>query len=552
MSKRNKDKQAVKPQPKPPAMQTRDGIMTRDAFQNTLARTGWGMPNMLEGTQYPLTRLTKDYQLMNSLYRSHWVVRRIIDVIPEDMCKNWYQVQSQIQPEYIDRLTKMERQTNVKAKILEGLKWGRLYGGAAAIIMIEGHEGILEQPLDYDTIMPGAFKGLLVVDRWSGIYPELELVTDPSDSEFGLPNMYQVTSEAIRGTIRIHHSRLLRFTGRELPFWERQAEVYWGASEIEHTFDELKKRDNTSWNIANLVFRANLNVLSMEGMDQILAVGNEKAQQDLYNTVQAQNWLLNNFSMYVLGEKDKFESKQYSFSGLSDIYENFMMDVAGAAEMPVTKLFGRSPAGMNATGESDMQNYYDSIETKQESYLKPVLNKLLPIMCVSEFGVIPDDLDFEFNPVRRPNNGEKSDLAGKTATAIIDVFNAGLISQRVALKELRQTSDMTGLFSNITDQDIEQANDAINPPGEDLTGLLGGFDIPLTQIPNNTSRVASKESPNSAQSTASRQITPEPNGGGKERGLKPGLQTGTSVAGKADNTSEMSDEEYLKRYGHSR
>ncbi len=480
----SKKKKQTKSQLESP-MQASDGMRSTDAFRNTLARMGWGMPSMLEATDYPLTRLTKNYQLMNSLYRSHWVVRRIIDAIPEDMCKNWYTVQSQIPPDYIDRLSKMERQISIKPKILEGLKWGRLYGGAAAVIMIEGHEDILDQPLDYDTIMLGSFKGLLVVDRWSGISPELELVTDPSDPEFGLPDMYQVTRDAIQGTIRIHHTRILRFIGRELPFWEKQAEVYWGASEIEHTFDELRKRDNTSWNIANLVFRANLVVLGMEGMDQVLAVGNQKVQQDLYNTVQAQNWLLNNFSMFIKGPQDTFDSKQYAFSGLSDIYENFMMDVAGAAEMPVTKLFGRSPAGLNATGDSDMQNYYDTIEEKQEARLRPILDRLLPIMCVSEFGMIPDDLDYRFNPVRRPTDSEQSDLASKTSEAVIGVFNAGLVSQRAALKELRQSSDRTGLWSNITDEDIEQASDTIQNPGEDLTGIENSlnFSQPSVGLP---------------------------------------------------------------------
>lgn len=462
MSKKDRHRANAQPrqQPQPPR-----GI-TMDAFQNVLARMGYGTPNFIESTSYPMTRLTKDYSLMDSLYRSHWVIRRIIDVIPEDMCKNWYTISSQMRPEFMDRLTKLERQTSVKAKILEGLKWGRLYGGAAAVLMIDGHEGALDQPLDYDTIMLGAFKGLLVLDRWSGIYPETQLVTDPSDPEFGLPDMYQITSESIQGTIRVHHSRLLRFIGRELPLREKQAETYWGASEIEHTFDELKKRDNTSWNIAQLVFLANLRVLKMDDLGQVLSMGNEKAQKDLYNVVQAQNWLMNNFGMYLLDNKDDFDTKQYSFSGLSEIYEGFMMDVAGAAEIPVTKLFGRSPAGLNATGESDMQNYYDTIEEKQEAYLRPVLAKLLPVMCVSEFGGVPDDIDIKFNPVRRPSDKEKSDLAGSTTSAVIEAFNAGLVSHKTSLRELRQMSDITGLWSNITDEEIAQASEVAEPQGD--------------------------------------------------------------------------------------
>lgn len=467
MNKRQRQKIRDKAmeKPKPPR-----GITT-DAFSNVLARLGYGTPNLLDSTEYPLTRLTQNYMLMNSLYRSHWVVRRIIDVVPEDMCKNWYDLTSQIPPDQVDRFERMERKTSIKAKILEGMKWGRLYGGAAGIIMIEGHEDVLDQPLDLDSVMPGAFKGLLIADRWSGVRPGIDIVTDISDPDFGLPDAYHVRSNAIEGEIKVHHSRVVRFTGRDLPLWEKQAEIYWGASEVEHVYDELKKRDNTSWNIAQLVFLANLRVLKLDGMEEIFAIGNDKMQEDMYNTLQAQNWLMNNMGMYIIGAKDDFDAKQYTFSGLSDVYENFMMDVAGAAEIPVTKLFGRSPAGMNSTGESDLQNYYDSIEEKQEASLRPVIDKLLPVMCVSEFGAIPDDLDYKFNPVRRSTDTEKADLVGKRTTAVIEAFNAGLVSQRVSLKELRQMSDTTGMWSNITDDDIEQADNNVSNPGEILAGL---------------------------------------------------------------------------------
>ncbi|WP_304067472.1 phage portal protein [Megamonas hypermegale] len=436
-------------------------IQTNDSFQNPLTRSGLFMPNPLETTQYPLTRFTRDWQTINSLYRSHWVVRRIIDVIPEDMIKNGYKILSQIEPKQIKRITKLDRTTQTSRKILEGCKLGRLYGGAGALIMIEGHEDILDMPLEYDQIMPGSYKGLLVLDRWSGITPNEELVTDVSDSEFGMPEYYTISSDNLERGIRVHHSRILRFMGRDLPYLEKLAETYWGASEIEHVFDELRKRDNVSWNIAMLTFMANLRVFKMEGMEQVLATGSEKVLQDLYNTVQSMNVMMNNNSMQIIGANDGYESHQYTFGGIGEVYDRFMMDLAGAAETPVTKLFGRSPAGMNATGESDMQNYYDTIEEKQESLLRPVYDKILPIMMMSELGAIPDDFDYEFNPVRRPSDDEMADLASKNIDSITKAFQAGIISQKIALKELRQQAELTGMFSNITDEDIEKADDEI-------------------------------------------------------------------------------------------
>lgn len=448
---------------------------TNDAFQNPMTRSGVFMPNPLEATEYPLTRFTRDWQTINALYRSHWIVRRIIDVMPEDMLKNGYHILTQLSPDQIKKIVRCDRTTRTSRKILEGLKWGRLYGGAGALIMIDGHENSLDQPLDYDMVMPGSYKGLLVLDRWSGVTPEDRLVSDISDPEFGMPEYYTISSDALIVGIRVHHSRIIRFMGRPLPYLEQMAETYWGASEIEHVFDELRKRDNVSWNIAMLTFMANLRVMKMDGMSQVLAVGNEQAQMQLYNTIQGMNAMMNNNSLQILGEGDSYETHQYTFGGIGETYDRFMMDVAGAAETPVTKLFGRSPAGMNATGESDMQNYYDTIEEKQEAELRPVYDKILPIMFISTLGGIPDDWDYEFNPIRRPRDDEMADLASKNTDSVTKAFQAGMVSQRTALKELRQQSEMTGMWSNITDEDIENADDSVMQPDEGMGELMGGM-----------------------------------------------------------------------------
>lgn len=434
--------------------------ISMDAFSNPMARLGYDTPNLLEGTEYPLVRITQNYTLLNSLYRSHWIARKIIDCIPEDMMKNWITLQTQLEPDEIKRFDKLLRTTRVQKDLLRGLKLGRLYGGAAAVVIIEGHEDILDQPLDYDSIMPGSFKGLIVGDRWIGINPGSETIEDVTNPDFGLPEYYFWGTDQF--TTKVHHSRVLRFTGRELPPIETYTEMLWGSSEIEVVFDELKKRDNTSWNIAQLIFQANLSIFRLDGLGELFAVGDEQAQKDLYNSMTLQNILKSNMGALVLGKDDEYENYQYSFGGLNDIYESFMLDVAGATEIPVTKLFGRAPAGMNATGESDMQNYYNLIEQRQSSQLEPILDKLLPILFVSEFGAIPDDLDYVFNPIETPSDDDLANIVDKKANIIINAYNAGLISQRTGMKELRQMSDSTGMFTNITDEDVDNADSEID------------------------------------------------------------------------------------------
>ena len=109
--------------------QKKQPVKTNDAFQNPLTRSGVFMPNALEATQYPLTRFSRDWQTINSLYRSHWVVRRIIDVIPEDMTKNGYKILSQIDPDNLQKLESTFRRTSTHRHILRGLKWEALRRG---------------------------------------------------------------------------------------------------------------------------------------------------------------------------------------------------------------------------------------------------------------------------------------------------------------------------------------------------------------------------------------------------------------------------------------
>ncbi|GHU70679.1 hypothetical protein FACS1894184_16470 [Clostridia bacterium] len=480
----NKPKLQPKPQINNTSVATTDAANTMafnamklatDAYSNYFARLGGGQDNITSAGAYKMTRRTQDFGLMNTLYRTNWIARRIIDAVAEDMCKNWYKLTSVSKPDALAAYAKAERRARVKESLITGLKWGRLFGGAAGLIMISRQEDALEEPIDYRMIMPGDFKGVATFDRWNGVFPSSELVSDMDDPDFGLPDYYTFYMGDIGSgkSARVHHSRVLRFTGRELPYIEKQTEVYWGMSELEHVYDELSKRDMTSANLTQLIFQANLRVLKMQDLGEMLTTSSKKIQEDLYKTVSAQNMLMNSHGIQLLNKDDEFQTFQYTFSGLSEVYQEFMMDIAGAAEMPVTKLFGRSPAGMNATGDADMRNYYDMIKQKQESLLRPVLDKLIPIICVSAWGEVPNDIDYDFESIRESSQDEISSIVQRTTQAVLSAVKEGVISPKTALLELRNTNSTTGLWGSITDEDIENADD-MTPLAPYETNMLGG------------------------------------------------------------------------------
>ncbi len=481
------------------AAQVQRARMALDGYNNLIARLGDNERNALSSSYYAPRGLSNRWQELTVMYREGWLTKKIIDVPAEDMTKAWISFDTQLEQDAVRRIEREFRQFKVQKKFTDGLKWGRLYGGAIGVILIDGQEDMMHMPLDLALVMPGSFRGMIIKDRWAGVNPSLELVTDLMDSDYGYPKYYEIegvapdSGNALGGeSIKVHHSRVVRFTGRELPFLDEQAELYWGASEMEHVFDELNKRNATSANIAQLVFQANLRVLKMSDLGQLLAMSDERTQKELYATIQAQNTLMTSFGLQLMDSEDSFETHPYTFAGLNDIYQSFQADISGAAEIPATKLFGKSPDGMNATGESDLTNYYDSIRQKQENYLRPGLEKVLPVACVSALGKMPDDIEIVFEPVETTTDVQRAELAGMLTTAISTLFQSDLYSKGMALKELRKASYTTGVGSVITDEDIEAAEEEAQLMAEQNAGMemmgggmpgMPGVEQPQEQVP---------------------------------------------------------------------
>lgn len=450
-------------------------VLTADAFSNPLFRLGYGSQSPLEATEYPLTRMTGNYALLNSLYRSSWIVQNVVGIIPDDMVRKWFVLTGAVEPEAMRRFQQAQEDTALRESVNEGLRWGRLYGGAAGLIMLRGQEGMLDRPLDLESILPGTFQGLYILDRWCGITPEMGLVYDGRGRM--VPEYYAITGEGGITVARVHHSRIIRFLGRELPYLERVAELYWGESEVEALYQDVVKHNNVAANMAALTFRANVDTMEVASLDQLFSLGSGEMQRRFWNTMQAQSVMQSNFGLRLVNKGDQIKNTQYAFTGLDEVHEAMCLDLCGASRIPMTKLFGRSPAGMDATGEGDLQNYYDYVDTLRESKLRPILQQLLPVLAMSAWGCVPEGLDITFPPLWAPKADEMAKIAQDKAETIVTVFQAGLLQADTAQKELKRLADETGMFGSITDKEI-QAN--AGKSYQDVTQMrdpLAGLDL---------------------------------------------------------------------------
>ena len=260
--------------------------------------------------------------------------------------------------------------------------------------------------------------------------------------------------------------------------------LYWGESEVEALYKDVVAHDNVSANMAALTFQANINTMEVKGLEQLLSLSSPDVQRRFWNTMQAQSVLRSNFGVQLVEQGNKINNTQYTFTGLQEVYESMCLNLCGASHYPMTKLFGRSPAGMNATGESDLKNYYDYVDTLRESRLRPVLEKLLPVLARSA-GIQLEDADLSFPPLWTPTAKETADIAKIKADSIVSAFQSGLLDVPAAQQELRRLSDETGMFGSITDEAIAanagktyQDVTAMRDPLAGLTENLTGMEVP--------------------------------------------------------------------------
>src|SRR5665213_724903 len=290
-------------------------------------------------------------------------------------------------------------------------------------------------------------------------------IRDRNLNDPGMEPGGQQTTNA-NGRVRVHHSRCLRNIGLQLPFWQAITEMMWGESVLERMWDRLIEFDTATSSAGGLIFRAQLRTVGIDGLREILAAGGE-AQEALVAQFEYMRQFQDNEGITLLDKNDVFASTAYSFAGLSDMLIQFGQQVSGSAEIPLVRLFGQSPAGMNATGDSDIRLYYDGILAKQEADMRNFIEKALKVAWRSFTGQdAPGDLEFQFVPLWQMSAIDKANIAKLNTDTIIEAHDAGAISTAVMMKELKQSSGESGLFTHITDEEIDEAENEEPPMPE--------------------------------------------------------------------------------------
>lgn len=337
-----------------------------------------------------------DQNIANNLYAYNWLCAKVIDIPVDDAIKKWRQLLIS-NPQKKEKIELMIKDFDVKNKVDILAKWGRVFGGAAIIAVLEGED--LASPLVVENIKPGSLKNFIVLDRYN-IYNDVP-VRNVLSENFGEPDYYTVTRE---GQL-IHHSRLMKYNGVIPSIYEYERNNYWGLSFYSRLFEVISDSQITSQSINNLIYESNIDVYKINGLNELVA----ECKDDLViKRLQIANEMKSVVNGIALDKEDEYDKKTNTFASLPEIDDRFFQKVAGASDIPVTRLLGISPTGMNATGESDMNNYYDNVKALQENKLRPILDWIDRII-VANAGY-DFELKYEFLPLKQLSEKEKAEV----------------------------------------------------------------------------------------------------------------------------------------------
>nr|WP_228304244.1 DUF1073 domain-containing protein [Xylella fastidiosa] len=424
-----------------------------DTLQNLVAGLGDQRDKMSYG-RYLLPRVIDRVEL-EAMYRTNWLARKVVDIPATDMTREWVTLNTAMHADALEPMHCLEQALNVRAKVRDALAWARLYGGAVLFINVHGQDPCL--PFDPASVMPGTRLSLTVLDRWRVALDSGQIDQNPLSETYGQPRCYQIAGSVER----VDHSRMIAFSGAELPWEAFRGNGYWHDSVLQAMYNALSRYDTATQGTASMFFEAVVDVLRISGLSDTLTT--DRGAEEVHKRFQLAAMMKSFNRMLLLDAKDEYSQKTNHFSGVKDVIEQFMMDISGAADIPATRLFGQSPQGMNATGDSDIRNYYDRIKAQQEDELRPVLRLLYEVLFRASVGECPHDLDIQFNSLWQMSQTEQASIEKLRAERDQIYLTHGVIGPDVPCAELLEQKT----YSKLTERDVMLAaelSQAMEPP----------------------------------------------------------------------------------------
>lgn len=448
----------------------KDKDMKHDGYQNLLTRYGTSLDS---STAYSYTAedIVPDQELTNQ-YIGNGLFAKIIDSPAKEAVKHGYDFKLNDQ-KVEDFLSNELDRLNWEENAVTAIKWTRLYGGALIVMLVDdGHD--LDEPLEWDSV--NEIEELIVYER-AIVEPDITSMysynpekNKKRGSKFQRPEYYYVNSRL--GGFRVHESRCLIFQNGKVPETGMYSQyLYFGIPEFLRIQTALRESIISHSMAPKLLERCTQAIYKMKNLADLLVTdeGEEKVMRRL-EVIDLARGILN--SLVIDSEGEDYDFKSMSLAGVKDIIDTTCNMLSAVTNIPQTILFGRSPAGENSTGESDMENYYNYVNEIQKMMLKKNMRILLDIIfkCGQRNGEIQDIPEYkvEFTPLWS---------LSKIDQANVDAINATTEQTKAATAQMyvdMQVLDPSEVRAGLKKSEEYTINDLLNEEDDlNIADILG-------------------------------------------------------------------------------
>lgn len=421
------------------------GMSRVDGWQNLT--TGMGDPSrdkLTYGSFAPVRNL--GYGEIESLYYGDDMCERIVDSLPDEAFRRGFTLEGPLAEKVLDAFKVLR----VETKLRDGYGWGRLWGGAGLVLGLDDGQ-TQEKPLDVARVR--GLKFINVVDR-RYINP-LSYYEKALSPEFGKPETYQVTPAfghpgtwaSAQNNIVVHETRLIKFNGTRIDDITTRRLGGWSYSVLQRPYEIVRLFASAFQASGQLMNDAGQAVFSVKGLLTQMSGPNGNAILQRFATLDQQRWA----GRMILADKDneEFHREPVQVAGVDKMLEHFEMRMAAAARMPVTMLMGRSPSGMDATGDSDTRQWYASVKAAQTNDLEPAIIRLADIVTAGGWSE-DEENKIIWTAMEEPNDKEEAEVEKLTAEKWQIYQTIGAISgEQVALVEFANQP-----MAEVIDEDV--------------------------------------------------------------------------------------------------
>lgn len=395
---------------------------------------GWG--------QQPARNFTELCKQLSRWYYNNWAARKGIDIPVQDMLREPWKYTGLTKPQQ-EQLETAQDKLDLVNVLGQALRLERLLGGSVILMGVAGTKDDASEPLVPESVQQGDLKFLNVIPR--NRITQTRFSNDPLAANFGRPESYFVNG------VEIHRSRLLIFDGNPIApnnlldcaGDNRRRNDGFGDSVLEGVLDDLTYATGARQSAFHLINQASIWLLETD----LLTLQETKQGDARINELEKIGEQISMFKAAIMdngGDSrsgSALSSVSPSFGSVPELMMSYLQVLSGAFDIAATRYMGQAPGGLNATGESDLENYYNQIDAKQRQHLRPEIMKLLPVLMNSTFGpgeVGEVKVDVEFEPLWNLSETDESTIRTNDATMLATLFQTGAVSSTEVEAEARE------------------------------------------------------------------------------------------------------------------